>query len=329
MRSDPQAARFDREAWAQRANAVRERLAVSAVVGRVVALKKAGAELVGLCPFHAEKTPSFTVNDRKGFYHCFGCGEHGDAIAFVMRRQGHAFPQAVELLEAEGGLRHLQAARPNPPAPQVRAARGSRQGGQGGADLGAARSRSRSTARSTATCAAAACCRPPSMAFGDPAGSAGWPSTLRYAPELWHGLEKRRLPAMVSAMRRPDGTLGAVHRTYLKITGVGVTKAGTERDKAMFGDPKGTWILLAPIADDAGRRGHRDRLLRDAAVPARRPRLRRPRRHGGDRAAVRMQRFPLRRRPQQERIPIPSARGSASARRGPARRRSASGGRWR
>jgi DNA primase len=247
MRSDPQAARYDREAWAQRANAVRERLSVSMVVGRVVALKKAGPELVGLCPFHAEKTPSFTVNDRKGFYHCFGCGEHGDAIAFVMRRQGHAFPQAVELLEAEGGLRHLQAARPNPPAPQTEQRE----------DRDKAAKVARIWERAQPLTVDGPVDRylrgrgllpPAEYGFPDPAGSAGWPSTVRYAPELWHGLEKRGLPAMVSAMRRPDGTLGAVHRTYLKITGVGVTKAGTERDKAMFGDPKGTWILLAPIA---------------------------------------------------------------------------------
>lgn len=247
MRSDAQASRYDREAWAQRANAVRERLAVSAVVGRVVALKKAGAELVGLCPFHAEKTPSFAVNDRKGVYFCHGCGSGGDAIAFVMARQGLGFREAVELLEAEGGLRHLQAARPNPPDPKAAQRE----------DLDKAAKVRRIWEQAQPLKADGPVDRylrgrgllpPAEYGFGDPDGSAGWPSTLRYAPELWHGLEKVKMPAMVAAMRRPDGMLGAVHRTYLKVTGVGATKAGTERDKAMFGEPKGTWILLAPIA---------------------------------------------------------------------------------
>ena len=63
---------------------LRGRLTLSDLVGRRVALKRAGREFTGLCPFHNEKTPSFTVNDRKGFFHCFGCGAHGDAIGFVM-----------------------------------------------------------------------------------------------------------------------------------------------------------------------------------------------------------------------------------------------------
>src|SRR5215510_12183524 len=99
---------------------LRARLSLSEVVGRKVSLKrKSGVEWSGLCPFHNEKTPSFTVNDKKAFYHCFGCGEHGDALAFVMRRQGIEFKAAVELLESENGLRHLQAARPAPPEPKA------------------------------------------------------------------------------------------------------------------------------------------------------------------------------------------------------------------
>src|SRR5262245_24378264 len=84
---------------------LRARLSLSDIVGRKVALKRrSGAEHAGLCPFHNEKTPSFTVNDKKGFYHCFGCGAHGDAVGFVMKTEGLSCPEAVEKLAREVGL---------------------------------------------------------------------------------------------------------------------------------------------------------------------------------------------------------------------------------
>lgn len=83
---------------------LRNRLPLSGVVGRSVRLVKRGREFTGLCPFHNEKSPSFTVNDDKGFFHCFGCGAHGDVIGFVMRNSGLAFPEAVEQLAQEAGL---------------------------------------------------------------------------------------------------------------------------------------------------------------------------------------------------------------------------------
>ncbi len=83
---------------------LRERISIGEVVARRVKLQRRGREQTGLCPFHNEKTPSFTVSDEKGFYHCFGCGAHGDAISFVMQTEGLAFPEAVEKLAAEAGL---------------------------------------------------------------------------------------------------------------------------------------------------------------------------------------------------------------------------------
>jgi DNA primase len=83
---------------------IRNRVPLSGVVGRSVRLIKRGREFTGLCPFHNEKSPSFTVNDDKGFFHCFGCGAHGDVIGFVMRNGGLAFPEAVEQLAGEAGL---------------------------------------------------------------------------------------------------------------------------------------------------------------------------------------------------------------------------------
>ena len=88
---------------------IRARLPVSAVVSRRVPLKRAGREWKGLSPFNQEKTPSFTVNDQKGFYHCFSSGKHGDIFGFVMETEGLSFREAVEKLAGDAGL-----ALPNP-----------------------------------------------------------------------------------------------------------------------------------------------------------------------------------------------------------------------
>jgi len=81
-----------------------ERVDVADVVGRHVALRKAGANLLGLCPFHNEKSPSFTVSPTKQFYHCFGCGAHGSAIKFLMEHTGANFPEAVRQLADSVGM---------------------------------------------------------------------------------------------------------------------------------------------------------------------------------------------------------------------------------
>ena len=83
---------------------LRARTGLAELVGRRVRLVRRGREHTGLCPFHNEKTPSFTVNEDKGFYHCFGCGAHGSAIDFVMQTENLSFPEAVEKLALEAGL---------------------------------------------------------------------------------------------------------------------------------------------------------------------------------------------------------------------------------
>jgi len=74
------------------------------IVGRYVQLKKGGANYLGLCPFHGEKTPSFTVSPAKQFYHCFGCGKSGDAIRFLMEYAGMNFVEAVKDLAGQYGM---------------------------------------------------------------------------------------------------------------------------------------------------------------------------------------------------------------------------------
>jgi len=98
---------------------LRARITLSAVIQRTTRLTKAGREFKACCPFHNEKTPSFTVNDEKGFYHCFGCGAHGDAIRWMTDQRGLSFMDAVKELAAEAGM--------DVPAPDPRAAKAAEQ----------------------------------------------------------------------------------------------------------------------------------------------------------------------------------------------------------
>lgn len=83
---------------------LRARLALSDIIGRHIKVTRAGREFKACCPFHHEKTPSFTINDDKQFYHCFGCGAHGDVVGFVMRYSNLSFIEAIEQLAAQAGL---------------------------------------------------------------------------------------------------------------------------------------------------------------------------------------------------------------------------------
>lgn len=83
---------------------LRLRVSLVSVVGKKVKLTRRGHEYTGLCPFHKEKTPSFTVSEEKGFYHCFGCGAHGDAISFLVNCEKMPFMDAVETLAHMAGM---------------------------------------------------------------------------------------------------------------------------------------------------------------------------------------------------------------------------------
>ncbi len=93
---------------------LRARVTLSTLIGRTTKIQKAGREYKACCPFHNEKTPSFTINDEKGFYHCFGCSAHGDAIRWMTEQRGLGFMDAVKELAAEAGMQL--------PAPDPRAA---------------------------------------------------------------------------------------------------------------------------------------------------------------------------------------------------------------
>ena len=98
---------------------LRARISLSVVISRSTRLTKAGHEFKACCPFHNEKSPSFTVNDAKGFYHCFGCGAHGDAIRWMTDQRGLSFMDAVKELASEAGM--------EVPAPDPRAAQAAEQ----------------------------------------------------------------------------------------------------------------------------------------------------------------------------------------------------------
>ena len=83
---------------------VAERLSIVEVVSEYVPLRRAGANYTGLCPFHAEKTPSFNVNPAREIFHCFGCGAGGNAFSFIMKIEGLSFPEAVKLMARKTGV---------------------------------------------------------------------------------------------------------------------------------------------------------------------------------------------------------------------------------
>ncbi len=87
---------------------IRNRLDIVEVVGRYVALKGAGRNFKGLCPFHKEKTPSFTVNPERGVFHCFGCGAGGDVFSFLMEMEGVDFPEVLRMTAEQTGVQLTQ-----------------------------------------------------------------------------------------------------------------------------------------------------------------------------------------------------------------------------
>lgn len=109
-----QSSRFDDSAKEE----IRSRIDIGEVVGRYVGLKQAGQNLKGLCPFHKEKTPSFTVNPSRGFFHCFGCGKGGDVFTFVSEIEGVGFAEALTMLAEEAGVALTRSPRDAGSSPQ-------------------------------------------------------------------------------------------------------------------------------------------------------------------------------------------------------------------
>src|SRR5215472_13275461 len=100
--------------------AIRDRISIVEVISTYVSLKRAGRNHVGLCPFHGEKTPSFTVSEERGLYHCFGCGESGSVFTFVMKMERLEFLDAVAQLAKRAGVALPERSSGDDPAAQRR-----------------------------------------------------------------------------------------------------------------------------------------------------------------------------------------------------------------
>jgi DNA primase len=196
-----------------------------------VKLVRRGREFVGLCPFHRERTPSFTVADDKRFFHCFGCGAHGDVFDFVMLIDNVDFRTAVAKIA--GGLgAGIREAYPVGAVSNINR-------------LSDREKRNRQLAWRLWTAA------------GDPRGTPVEKylhhrglelppaPVLRFASRCWNRETGKQLPAMLARVDGPDGKFTAVHRTWLLLDGSG--KADLREPKWSLGPTKGAAVRLAPL----------------------------------------------------------------------------------
>ena len=217
--------RFDEAELAE----IRARVPIDALIGRCVKLKKRGRELVGLCPFHNEKTPSFTVVPAKRFYHCFGCGAHGDVIGFVSRFDRVEFVEAVERLRSWAGTD-----RPRDPE-QIRRERERLERERVAAERRDAEERVRRMRTASGVwqlagpMAGSLAERYAATRAIDPAVFGGWPASLRAIACLAHPETGELCPVMVGGVQGPDNRLTAVHRTFLTPDGLGKIVGATAK----------------------------------------------------------------------------------------------------
>jgi len=236
---------------------IRSRVDLVRLIGRATKLVREGHEHKGLCPFHKEKTPSFTVVPDRGFYHCFGCGAHGGAFDFVMETENLSFRDAVLAMADETGVQ-IPGERPpkrkklapvvaepeDPRAVEERARRRRWRGYQiwcGGVPVaGTVAQTYLSDVRGI-----------------DPAVYVE-SRALRFAPEVqyWAKVDKQPVPiwtgpALLAVMQYPDGRFAACHVTYLQPDGSGKlelweTPEKQRKAKKCMGAPGGAAIRLGP-----------------------------------------------------------------------------------
>jgi DNA primase len=202
--------------------AIRASRPISSVIGASIKLRKEGREYLACCPFHSERSASFTVNDDKGFAHCFGCGWHGDGLDFIMQAHGVGLREAAELITS--GELPVLAERAREPEPE----------------------------RDT-TAEAIAIWRAAVDAVGTPVetylNARGLvlpiPPTIRFA-RLRYGSRGDLHPVMVALVASAESKATGIQRTYLRGDGLG--KAGVPKAKLSLGRVRGGAVRLAPAA---------------------------------------------------------------------------------
>jgi DNA primase len=214
---------------------LKARVRLSSVIGRTLKLTRQSGEHVAPCPFHGEKTPSFTVSDAKGFYHCFGCGAHGDVLDWWQAIDGLSLPEAIDRLKAEAG--HAP--------PWREEARSSK------ADDAEARAK-REQARAIWQAS-----QPIAGTIGEVylrqarRIRAALPESLRFHPSLPSGgPESLEWPAMVAAVTNLAGEVIAIQRTFLATDGSG--KAAISGPKRSLGSLAEGAVQLRPAASTLG-----------------------------------------------------------------------------
>lgn len=237
--------------------AIKDELPIEDVIGEVVALQRAGSDLVGLCPFHSERTPSFSVTPSKGLFFCHGCGAKGDIFSFRMMMKSISFPEALRELAIEAGMDVPDDPRDNRPRPSPKPRqRDDRELERRRAETQAAEQRRFDMARDIWRTAL-----PIAGTIGetylrearglDLSAIGGAPATLRFAPSIQAGRinGKQDLPAMVAAVQDGAGTFIGIHRTFLKADGSG--KADVEKPKLMLGNAYGGACRLGKLTKGA------------------------------------------------------------------------------
>lgn len=203
--------------------AIRAAVPISSVIAARVALARAGHEWKGCCPFHEDRTPSFTVNDVKGFYHCFGCNAHGDVLDFIQAMDKVGLRRAAEMVGQLPAAITVPIARVREPGNDENRERALAIWGRSRAIAG--------TPAETYLRSRGIICR--------------LPECLRFA-RFQYGKRGREYNCLVALAATADGVATGIQRTFLNDSGTG--KASVPKAKLSLGRISGSAIRLAPTA---------------------------------------------------------------------------------
>jgi DNA primase len=232
--------------------AIKAKVSLLDLVGQHVALRKKGREHIGLCPFHREKSPSFTVNEDKGFFHCFGCGVHGDVIDFVMRFGKLSFMDAAARLRADAGITRELTPEEIAELERQRKAREEAEAAELAVKIATATNiwKAGRPIRST-----------PAERYLRSRGirpecliEHTWPPTMRYAVNAQES-GKAPMAALIMAVGSRSGTFRGLQRIFLTPTGAAVRNQDGGKLKLSLGDIRGNSAKFTTAPNPHGRWG--------------------------------------------------------------------------